>query len=289
MIQRYSLGDIEITRIVEFDEPFLAPDKMFAEATPEAIAPYLEWLVPQAMCPTSGRLILPIQSYLIRTPHHVALVDTCVGTHKSMAGFKRWAGLTDDTWLHRLRAAGVSPDEVDFVCCTHLHLDHCGWNTRLENGRWRPTFPNARYLFAREELAYAERRAREENDPVFKESILPVMEAGQGEAVPQDFVLNDELFFESTPGHTPGHVAVHLKSRAQHAVVTGDLIHSPLQCLHPEWNFVFDELPALARTTRRAFLERHCEAETLVLATHFPSPSLGHFVRHGPAFRYVYV
>ena len=289
MIHRHRLGDIEITRIVEFDEPFLAPEKMFAEATPEAIAPYLEWLVPQAMCPTSGRLILPIQSYLIRTPQHLALVDTCVGTHKSMAGFKRWAGLSDDAWLRRLREAGVAPEDVDFVFCTHLHLDHCGWNTRLENGRWVPTFPNARYLFAEKELAYAESRAREQADPVYAESVLPVIETGHGEAVSQEFILNDYLHFESTPGHTPGHIAVHLQSQAQHAVVTGDLIHSPLQCAHPEWNFLFDELPDVARATRRAFLERHCDARTLILATHFPSPSLGHFTRQGAAFRYDYL
>lgn len=289
MIHRHRLGEIEITRIVELDEPFLAPDKMFAEATPEAIAPHLDWLRPQAMCPDSGRLILPIQTYVVRTPHHVALVDTCIGNHKRMAGFKRWAGRDDDTWLNNLAAAGVQPEDVDFVFCTHLHLDHCGWNTRLKDGRWVPTFPNAKYLFAHEEYAYAERRAREHNDPVFADNVLPVMEAGCGQLVAPDFVINEHLSFESTPGHTPGHISVHLESAAQHAVVTGDLIHSPLQCLHPEWNFLYDEIPELARRTRRAFLERHADARTLVLASHFPSPSVGHFLRQGDAFRYRYV
>ncbi len=288
MLHRFAIGEIEVTRIVELEEPFLAPDKMFAEATPEAIAPHLGWLLPDALCPTTGRLILPIQTYVIRTPQHVALVDTCIGNHKSPAGFKRWAGRTDDHWLRQLAAAGVAPEDVDYVFCTHLHLDHCGWNTRLVDGRWVPTFPNARYLLASEEFAYAERRAREKNDPVFSENVLPVMEAGCGQLVAADFALDDHLYFESTPGHTPGHISVHLQSAGRHGVVTGDLIHSPLQCPHPEWNFLYDEIPALARQTRRSFLERHAEAGTLVLASHFPSPSIGHFVPSGDAFRYRY-
>ena len=222
MIDRHRVGQIEITRIVELNEPFLTPEKMFAEATPEAIAPHLEWLLPNGMCPDSGRLILPIQTYLIRTPHHVALVDTCIGNHKSMAGFKRWAGRDDQQWLAQLAAAGVQPEDVDFVFCTHLHLDHCGWNTRLVDGRWVPTFPNARYLFAKDEYAYAERRAREEADPVFAENVLPVMEAGCGELVAGDFVLNEHLYFESTPGHTPGHV-VFYSPEIQRAFV-GDVL-----------------------------------------------------------------
>ncbi len=289
MIHRHVLGELEITRIVELDEPFLTPHQMFAEATPEALAPHLEWLLPKALCPVTGKLILPIQTYVIRTPHHVALVDTCIGNHKSLAGFKRWANRADDTWLRRLAAAGISPEQVDYVFCTHLHLDHCGWHTRLENGRWVPTFPNARYLFAAEEFAYAEDRARAGEDPVFAENVLPVMEAGRGVLVAQDFVLDDTLWLESTPGHTPGHVSVHLQSRQLHGVVTGDLIHSPLQCHHPEWNFRYDDNPALACLTRRAFLERHADAATLVLASHFPSPSIGRFVRKNQAFEYRYL
>lgn len=284
----FTLGDLNIIRILEMEEPFLTPDKMFAEATPEAVAPHRSWLEPQAMCPTSGKLILPIQTYVIRTPHHVALVDTCIGNDKSLAGFKRWAGRSDQGWLERLRAAGVTPADVDFVFCTHLHLDHCGWHTRLVDGRWTPTFPNARYLFAAEEYAYAERRQREEQDPVFAENVLPIMEAGLGRIVPSDHVLDDALRLESTPGHTPGHVAVHLHSRGHDAVVTGDLIHSPLQCAHPDWNFLYDEQPVLARATRRRFLECHADRATLILASHFPSPSIGHFERAGDAFRYRY-
>ena len=282
------LGSAAYTSILELDEPFLAPDKMFAQATPEALAPHLDWLIPRALCPKTGRMILPIQSFLVRTPHHLALIDTCIGNHKSPAGFKRWAERDDSTWLTNLAAAGVHPEEIDYVFCTHLHLDHCGWHTRRENGRWVPTFPNARHLFAREEFAHAERAAREQADPVFTENVLPVMEAGLGILVDSDHVVDDCLFLESTPGHTPGHCAVRLDSRDAHAVITGDLIHSPLQCRHPEWNFVWDALPDVAARTRRSFLERHAEAHTRVLGTHFPLPSAGFIEPLGDAFDFRY-
>lgn len=280
----FRIGAIEIARIVELEEPFLRPEQMFPAATPEAIAPHLPWLQPHGMCAETGKLILPVQSFIVRTRHHVALVDTCLGCHKSPAGFKRWANRTDETWLQRLAALGITPELVDFVFCTHLHLDHSGWHTRRIDGRWQPTFPRARYLFSREEYAYAEQRP----DPVFAENVLPVMEAGLGELVASDYVIDETLRLESTPGHTPGHVAVHIGTAGQDAVVTGDLIHSPLQCAYPEWNFAYDEIPALAAQTRRRFLERHADTATVILASHFPSPSVGHFETAGNAFRYRY-
>ncbi|MGE3774776.1 MAG: MBL fold metallo-hydrolase, partial [Gammaproteobacteria bacterium] len=168
----FRIGEIEVARVVEVEEPFLRPEQMFAQATPEAVAPHLHWLQPHALCPATGKLILPIQTYVVRTRHHVALVDTCLGCHKSPAGFKRWAQRTDEGWLHRLAAIGIAPADVDFVFCTHLHLDHCGWHTRLVDGHWQPTFPRARYLFSRAEYAYAEQRQREHADPVFAENVL---------------------------------------------------------------------------------------------------------------------
>jgi glyoxylase-like metal-dependent hydrolase (beta-lactamase superfamily II) len=281
-------GGFEIARIVELEEPFLKPEQMFPDATPEAIDAERAWLEPHALCPETGKLILPIQTYVVRTRHHVALVDTCIGNDKSPAGFKRWAGRQDDGWLRQFAALGLRPEDVDYVFCTHLHLDHCGWHTRRVDGHWLPTFPNARHLFSREEFAYAERRQREHQDPVFAENVLPIMEAGLGELVSPDHVIDDSLRLESTPGHTPGHVAVHIGEDGADAVVTGDLIHSPLQCVYPEWNFAYDEIPTLAAKTRRDFLERYADGPTLILASHFPSPSLGHFERAGRAFRYRY-
>lgn len=282
------IGEVAFTNVVEINEPFLAPAKMFAQATPEALAPHLDWLIPRALCPDTGRMILPIQSFVIRTPQHVALVDSCVGNHKSPAGFTRWANRDDSSWLQALASAGLQPEDIDYVFCTHLHLDHCGWHTRLVDGRWVPTFPRARYIFAREEFAHAEQNSRTSADPVFKENVLPVMEAGLGVLVDTDFALDECLYLESTPGHTPGHCAVRIASRGASGVITGDLIHSPVQCRFPEWNFIFDHNPGLAARTRRAFLERHADTGTLVLGTHFPLPSVGRLESLGEVFDYRY-
>ena len=165
-----ALGDIAIDRIVEFDEPMAAPIEFFDEATPEAVAPHRHWLEPRAIEPASGRMIMPVQSYLVRTRHHVILIDTCVGCHKSGDWLPHWKDRRDETWLRNLEAAGVAAGDVDYVLCTHLHLDHCGWNTRMVDGRWEPTFANAKYIIAAEE--YAANQA--ENDSVYRENVLPV-------------------------------------------------------------------------------------------------------------------
>lgn len=281
-MERVRVGDIEVWRVVESEEPFLPVGQMFPDAVAEAIAPHRGWLEPWALCPESGRLILPVQSYLVRTSRHTILIDTCVGNHKSNRFFEPWHDRRSDAWLRRLAAAGARPEEIDYVLCTHLHLDHCGWHTRLVEGRWVPSFPNAKYLFAREEFAQREALA----DSTFVENVLPVMEAGQGVIVAMDHALDDEVWLTPTPGHTPGHVAIHLASRGQQAVMMGDVMHSPLQCAEPDWRAASDHDADLARATRRAFLERHAGSDTLILTAHFPSPSLGHVVAAGAAFRF---
>lgn len=276
------IGDIHIHRIVEMEGPFLPVGRMFPDATAEAIAPHRPWLEPWALTPDSGELILPVQSYLMKTSHHTILVDTCVGNHKSNRFFEPWFNRSDNVWMNGLAAAGVQPGDIDFVLCTHLHLDHCGWNTRLVDGRWQPTFPNAKYLFAREEFDHRSTVA----DSTFVENIVPVMEAGQDVLVAMDHALDDEVWLTPTPGHTPGHVSIHLASKGQAAVMMGDLMHSPVQCAQPDWHAVSDADPVLARTTRHAFLDQHVETDTIILTAHFPSPSVGHVVAKGDAFRF---
>jgi glyoxylase-like metal-dependent hydrolase (beta-lactamase superfamily II) len=182
----------------------------------------------------------------------------------------------------------MPPEQVDYVFCTHMHVDHVGWNNRLENGRWMPMFPNAKYIFSKKELEFWETQPRDDKTAHIVDSVLPIVEAGQALLVGSDYALDDEVWLEPTPGHTPDHVSVRLSSNGVQGVITGDMIHTPVQCLEPQWVMRADTDPAQASQTRRAFLERYCERDVLVCASHFPSPSFGRVVRDGNAFWFQY-
>ncbi len=282
------IGNIDIMRAVEMVMPF-DRRSFFPGVSDAQWAPYLPGLAPRAYDPAADALIFPIQSYVVRTSHHTVLIDTCVGNHKERANRPQWHQKTDATYLRALAAQGVAPEDIDFVFCTHLHSDHAGWNTRLEDGRWAPTFPNARYIFSRKELE----TWRDVGHPRFsratlEDSVLPIVEAGRAVLVANDYALDDEIRLESTPGHTPDHVAIALTSQGERAVMSGDLMHSPVQCRHPEWAAAPDWDPTVAALTRRSFLERYCETPTLVCTAHFPLPSAGRIVRAGDAFDFDY-
>jgi glyoxylase-like metal-dependent hydrolase (beta-lactamase superfamily II) len=191
---------------------------------------------------------------------------------------------TDETYMRALAAAGFSVDDIDFVMCTHLHVDHVGWNTRLENGRWVPTFPNARYVFEKNELDYWTGQHAKAPLPLFVDSVLPIVEARRAEIVRNDYAIGDHVRILPTPGHTPGHAAFTFGRGRDDAVVSGDLIHSPLQARYPELSMKFDVDQTLAATTRRDFLERYCDTDTLCCTAHFPSPSSGKIRRWGNGF-----
>ena len=284
MLQR-QLGHITLDRIVETEsaDPFFDPIGFFPETTPEDWARHKAWLQPRAMDPVSGALVLTIQSFLVRTRRHTIVVDTCVGDHKPRS-MPRWNMTSSGRYLANLTAAGVQPEQVDYVMCTHLHRDHVGWNTRLRDGRWVPTFPHATYVFSRKEYDYWATQPGQRPNEGWADSVLPVVEAGRVTWVTNDYALDDEVWLEPTPGHTPDHVSVHLRSNGAEAVITGDLLHTPAQCLEPTWAMRADFDPDLARKTRRAFLERYCGTDVLVCATHFPSPSWGRVLPRGDAF-----
>jgi glyoxylase-like metal-dependent hydrolase (beta-lactamase superfamily II) len=285
---QYPLGQIVIQRIVESVCTAFDPLSFFPETTPDDWARHRTWMEPRALDPVSGNLVLPIQAFLVRTRRYTILIDTCVGHDKSRPQRLFWHMKKFDTFLPRLAAAGVRPEDVDYVMCTHLHSDHVGWNTQLRDGRWVPTFPNAKYIFARSEWEGFEALHRKHPQPQLLDSVLPIIEARQAELVSGDFALDDEVWLEPTPGHTPGHVCVHLASQGSEAVVTGDCIHSPVQCLEPGWIMRADFDPTLARTTRRSFLERYCDRNVMVCATHFPEPSMGHIIQRDKAFWFEY-
>jgi glyoxylase-like metal-dependent hydrolase (beta-lactamase superfamily II) len=270
------LGDVTIDSILDLEVLLATPVDFYEDATPEAVSAERHWLEPKALDPKTGKIVLPIQSYLLRTRHHTILIDTCVGCRKSDDQFPELHDRRDEAWLHNLRVAGVEPGDIDFVFCTHLHLDHCGWNTQLVDGRWVSTFPNAKYVIAREEYAASEAGGGLE----FRESVLPIMEANQAVLVETDYALDDQVWLIPTPGHTPGHVAVNISSQGRSAVMSGDLIINPIQLAYPDWNSFSDNDKGLAAATRKKFLDTHCDTDTLLLTAHFPLPSVGHLVSH---------
>jgi hypothetical protein len=185
-----NVGDVQIARVLESNGPFQTIYEFFPDATAEALEPHLHWLHQGALCPETDKLILPIQSYVVRTPQSTVLVDSCVGNHKSVGWFPEWDQRTDDTWERNLQSVAVRPEEIDVVLCTHLHVDHSGWNTRLLNGRWVPTFPNARYVLSRRECDSAEQRWTKYKDPVWEQNVLPIIEAGQADLVNDDHEID---------------------------------------------------------------------------------------------------
>jgi glyoxylase-like metal-dependent hydrolase (beta-lactamase superfamily II) len=192
-------------------------------------------------------------------------------------------------YLENLARLGIAPEDVDYVLCTHLHVDHVGWNTRLVEGRWVPTFPRAKYLFARLEWDYWREHYRTPaftDDPYYVDSILPVIETGQAELVESEYVFNAEVRLDPTPGHTPGHVCVHVCSRGRECVMSGDLMHHAVQCAEPDWSSCFCVDPERARGTRRTFLQRYEESPVVILPAHFPTPTAGTIRRAGSAWQF---
>jgi glyoxylase-like metal-dependent hydrolase (beta-lactamase superfamily II) len=287
-IYRWRVGEVEITRVLEFEAALFEPAVIHPEASPEIIERHRSWLTPTLMDPIGGLMIFAFHSTIIKTPRATILVDTCSGNdkerpHKLRYHRKNWP------YLANLAAAGFVPEGIDYVLCTHLHADHVGWNTRLVNGRWVPTFPNARYLFARQEWEHwrvAEWRAAYTTDPYYEDSLLPVMESGQAELVATDYAFDDGVRIEPWPGHTPGHVCVVVGSPQASVVLSGDIMHTPLQCAEPHLNSCFCVDAEMARATRRRFLETFADSPVMVIPAHFPTPNAGWIRSHDTSFRF---
>jgi glyoxylase-like metal-dependent hydrolase (beta-lactamase superfamily II) len=277
-------GDVTVHRIVEQETAFLPALDVIPGLNPELLEENRHWMEPGAL-DSKGFLVLCFQSYVLRTPHHVILVDSCIGNHKPRPNRPKWHNKADDVYMTALAAAGLRVEDIDIVMCTHLHADHVGWNTRLENGRWVPTFPNARYVFTAAEYAHWTAVNAKTPVPPFNDSVLPIVEAKRADMVSGDHHIDDLVWLSPTPGHTPGHVAVSFGRDGADGVISGDLMHSPLQARYPELSIVFDIDPAQAAVMRRKFLEHYCDSSTLCCPAHFPSPSWGHIKRWGNGFR----
>ena len=279
------LGNIAIHQIVEQEGPFFDILSFFPILTKELLEENRAWMQPKYMS-SQDQVVLCVQSYLVRTPQHNILIDTCVGNHKPRPARPFWNMMNSDRFERGLAGTGVDVGEIDFVMCTHLHVDHVGWNTRLENGQWVPTFPKARYVFADRELAHWTQRSKDDPAacPWIIDSVLPIVAANRVDIVKSTHAFNDLVTLIPTPGHTIDHYSVQVGKLGTDAVITGDMIHSPLQARYPEISQMSDFNPKQSAESRRELFGRFCDTSTLMCTAHFPSPSRGRIVRWRDAF-----
>ena len=288
MSTKIQVGNTVIHRIVEQEAPFFPAFTFFPTLSKELYEENKGWLQP-AYIDASDRVMLCIQSYLVQTPHHNILIDSCVGNDKPRPTRPFWNMMKSDRFEKSLAATGIGIGDIDFVMCTHLHTDHVGWNTKLENGRWVPTFPKARYVFADRELAFWTQRQKDDPAacPWIEDSVLPIVAANRVDIVKSAHAFNDLVTLIPTPGHTIDHYSVQVGKSGADAIITGDMIHSPLQARYPELGMLADYDSKQAGVSRRELFGKVCDTATLMCTAHFPSPSSGRVVRHGDGFDFV--
>lgn len=243
--------------------------------------------------PETCLMAFSVHSWVIEIDGLTILIDTCDGNHKNRS--LEAVHQLDTRYLDNLRAAGFAPEDIDMVMCTHLHFDHVGWNTRLENGKWVPTFPKARYLFGKRDYEFFKTNPEGEalHCEAFLDSILPVMEAGQGELVEEDLIVHREigngLWLEPAFGHSPGCCTINAQAEGPPAIFWGDVIHHPVQLIRHDLPFAFDTDPARASVVRKATLERAADSDLVCFPAHFRRTSAGHVKRDGDAYRYEWI
>lgn len=279
-MNQWQIGKVKITRVIEMEVAggtrFILP-----QATRGAVQK-IDWLMPH-FADSAGNLIMSIHALIVETPSRKIIVDTCIGNDKQRS-VPAWTDL-QLPFLEDLKAAGYPAEEIDTVMCTHLHVDHVGWNTMFVNGEWVPTFRNARYLMAADEYRYWQAdhqksingdHADDMNRGVFADSVKPVFDAGLVDLVELDHQLCEEVWLEPTTGHTPGHVSVHISSEGQQALITGDCIHHPCQIQHLDWASSADYDQQASTATRQHLMDTYADEDVLIIGTHFATPTAGH-------------
>ncbi len=281
----WRIGDVTVTRVVEMElpVPYSPKHSFLKEATPEALKE-MPWLVPHFVTP-DGALMLSIHALCVDAPGLKLVVDTCVGNDKPRYLTRRQALQTN--FLEKMAEAGFARETVDAVVCTHLHVDHVGWNTMKDGERFVPTFPNARYLIGREEYEHWKDVNEDETPQIMADSVTPIFEAGLAQTVEMDHRISPELRLVPTPGHTPGHVSVAIESRGETAFITGDMMHHPCQVSRPDWTSEFDGDKQAGAARRRTMIREWADKPCLVIGTHFAAPTAGRIVSDGAGYRFV--
>jgi glyoxylase-like metal-dependent hydrolase (beta-lactamase superfamily II) len=278
----WQVGQVKITRVVEMDLPIAAGSASFMPQATAAELRKTPWLYPNFVNEDEV-MQMSVHALLVEAPGLRLVVDTCIGNDKPRA-FLRGKALSTN-FLAEMEAIGWTRDSVDAVVCTHLHVDHVGWNTMLENGKWVPTFPKARYYIGRVEYEHWAADGAGEQQAILDDSIQPVFDAGLAEFVELDHRISDEIRLMPSTGHTPGHVCVKITSDGEQAVITGDMSHHPCQLAHPDWSPAFDSDPKAAAVTRSRLFAEWADQPILVIGTHYPTPTAGHVKRDGAAYR----
>ena len=283
-IRRWRIGDVEIISIVELfdfqDDVWV----LLRDAKPELMFKH-PWLSPHFITP-DGRMRMNFQAFVVVSRGRRIMVDTCIGNDRKRE-YDVFSNL-QGSFLEDLTAAGYPAETFDTVLCTHLHLDHCGWNTKLVDGKWVPTFPNARYLFGRAEIEHWREQVRLGAPHLehVHDSIDPIVDAGLADIIGPEHQITDEVWLIPTAGHTPGHVSVHISSAGQQAVITGDVVHHPVQLAEPDWINNFDMDIDAGSRTRRDFFTRYQDSEVKVIGSHFADPTSGRIVSDDGAWRF---
>ena len=270
----WTVGEVEIFQIIEIQAGELIQSTL-KSATPENIQK-IQWLYPH-FADEKGNLKALVQSLLVKSEGKYILIDTCNGNGKTRPTIPEWGNLNTD-YLKKLNDLGVSELEIDFVICTHLHFDHVGWNTRLENFTWVPTFPNARCLFSKKEYDYWIEKPEKEIDDdkfAFDYSVAPIVKARLAKLVDNNYKIDKNLRLISTPGHTPDHVSIMIESEGKRAIISGDFLHHPCQIANPNWTMDADTLPDIALQTREKLLNHVANSSILLIGSHFSNPVAG--------------
>ncbi len=289
-MRKVILGDLTIEKVQE-SESGLPMSVSLPQVTSVDLARLRSWYWDETLSetPSEAMFMLSCHSYLLRIDGLAVLIDTCNGNHKTRS--VPIAHNLNTPYLENLAALGISPEEIDMVMCTHMHADHVGWNTRLVDGQWVPTFPNARYVMGRRDYAFFSKQKGERfHREAYDDSVLPVVKAGQAQIVDEDSILLGEqgkgLWMEPAFGHSPGSCLIHAQQGGPRAIFTGDVFHHPVQLVRPDYPFFFDHDGPAAVAVRQALLARHADSDTLFCPAHFRGTSAGYVLRDGDAYRY---